>query len=218
MFNPYAQGGWRNTANPNALRSFSSLPPQPSIFGALPFPTQTPTPFSQFELARGVEEHSKSDSGVSVVMRKYTRDCGPVTVEFNISGFKEVKLKESRVGHYISFGIYNWRQLYAAALGQPQVYAQVSRDEDWVTLESTLGAIQIGLLELYVTTFLLQPSSRYAALHGELSSIHAAVRCIPHLLGPLEVYCLQVTQFDGPHTGDVSAIHAVTMPEPSHLL
>jgi hypothetical protein len=50
------------------------------------------------QLARGVEEHSKSDSGVSVVMRKYTRDCGPVTVEFNISGFKEVKLKESRVG------------------------------------------------------------------------------------------------------------------------
>jgi hypothetical protein len=42
-------------------------------------------------------------------------------------------------------------------VGQPQVYAQVSRDEDSVTLELTAEAIQIGLLELCVAaTFLLQ--------------------------------------------------------------
>jgi hypothetical protein len=40
----------------------------------------------------------KPTVGVSVVMRKYTRDCGPVTVEFNMVGLKEVKLKDSRVG------------------------------------------------------------------------------------------------------------------------
>ncbi|KAF7359953.1 hypothetical protein MVEN_00722100 [Mycena venus] len=37
MFNPFAQGGWSNTANPNAGSSGTGPPPQPSIFGALPF-------------------------------------------------------------------------------------------------------------------------------------------------------------------------------------
>ncbi|KAF7369300.1 hypothetical protein MVEN_00257900 [Mycena venus] len=47
--------------------------------------------------------------------------------------------------------------LYAAGVGQPQVYAQVSRAEDSVTLELTAEAIQIGLLEICVAaTFLLQ--------------------------------------------------------------
>lgn len=41
MFNPYAQGGWKNAANSNAISS-STTWPQPSIFGALPYPTQNP--------------------------------------------------------------------------------------------------------------------------------------------------------------------------------
>ncbi|KAJ7822816.1 hypothetical protein B0H14DRAFT_2370489 [Mycena olivaceomarginata] len=41
--NPYAQGGWRNTGNPNAA-SGSNTVPQPSIFGALPFVTPSPLP------------------------------------------------------------------------------------------------------------------------------------------------------------------------------
>ncbi|KAJ7692935.1 hypothetical protein B0H17DRAFT_1132907 [Mycena rosella] len=38
MFNPYAQGGWRNAGNPSSTPSRGTLP-QPSIFGALPYPT-----------------------------------------------------------------------------------------------------------------------------------------------------------------------------------
>ncbi|KAJ7137509.1 hypothetical protein C8R43DRAFT_1202685 [Mycena crocata] len=39
MFNnPYAQGGWANTANPNA--GTSGTVPQPSILGALPYPSR----------------------------------------------------------------------------------------------------------------------------------------------------------------------------------
>ncbi|KAJ7467532.1 hypothetical protein FB451DRAFT_1340446 [Mycena latifolia] len=48
MFNPYAQGGWANTANPNASSSGRTVP-QPSIFGALPYPTPvTPPTFMSF--------------------------------------------------------------------------------------------------------------------------------------------------------------------------
>ncbi|KAJ7864433.1 hypothetical protein B0H14DRAFT_3603588 [Mycena olivaceomarginata] len=35
---PYIQGGWKNLTNSNAPGSSRSLPPQPSIFGALPDP------------------------------------------------------------------------------------------------------------------------------------------------------------------------------------
>ncbi|KAJ6562169.1 hypothetical protein B0H19DRAFT_1026954 [Mycena capillaripes] len=42
MFNPYAQGGWANPGNPNA--SSSGTVQQPSLFGALPYPTQSPSP------------------------------------------------------------------------------------------------------------------------------------------------------------------------------
>ncbi|KAJ7475008.1 hypothetical protein FB451DRAFT_1465405 [Mycena latifolia] len=38
MFNPYAQGGWKNTANPNAGSSRGTVQ-QPSILGALPYPS-----------------------------------------------------------------------------------------------------------------------------------------------------------------------------------
>ncbi|KAJ6500218.1 hypothetical protein C8R47DRAFT_1068436 [Mycena vitilis] len=48
MFNPFAQGGWRNPANPNAASSSDTVP-QPSIFGALPYPTQNqPSMFISF--------------------------------------------------------------------------------------------------------------------------------------------------------------------------
>ncbi|KAJ7089566.1 hypothetical protein C8R44DRAFT_648678 [Mycena epipterygia] len=43
MFNPYAQGGWTNTANPNAGHPGNTVP-QPSIFGALPYPTPVSSP------------------------------------------------------------------------------------------------------------------------------------------------------------------------------
>ncbi|KAF7335221.1 hypothetical protein MSAN_02355400 [Mycena sanguinolenta] len=43
--NPYAQGGWKNSANPNALDWSSNVPPRPSLLGALPFfsPASPPT-------------------------------------------------------------------------------------------------------------------------------------------------------------------------------
>ncbi|KAJ7889756.1 hypothetical protein B0H13DRAFT_1626588 [Mycena leptocephala] len=43
MFNPFAQGGWTNAANPNAGSS-GNIIPQPSLFGALPYPTRNATP------------------------------------------------------------------------------------------------------------------------------------------------------------------------------
>ncbi|KAJ7511481.1 hypothetical protein B0H11DRAFT_1845259 [Mycena galericulata] len=44
MWNPYAQGGWKNQANPTAGTSGNPTLPQPSIFGALPFTTQASSP------------------------------------------------------------------------------------------------------------------------------------------------------------------------------
>ncbi|KAJ7806874.1 hypothetical protein B0H14DRAFT_2381729 [Mycena olivaceomarginata] len=41
MFNPYALGGWSSAANLNADSTRNTVP-QPSIFGALPYPTQDP--------------------------------------------------------------------------------------------------------------------------------------------------------------------------------
>ncbi|KAJ7306911.1 hypothetical protein DFH08DRAFT_793059 [Mycena albidolilacea] len=41
MFNPYALGGWTAAANLNADSARNTVP-QPSIFGALPYPTQDP--------------------------------------------------------------------------------------------------------------------------------------------------------------------------------
>ncbi|KAF7330041.1 hypothetical protein MKEN_00268200 [Mycena kentingensis (nom. inval.)] len=43
MFNPYAHGNWPNSNNPNASRPSGTVP-QPSIFGALPYPTPTGGP------------------------------------------------------------------------------------------------------------------------------------------------------------------------------
>jgi hypothetical protein len=43
MFNPFAQGGWTNAANPNAGSSGNNIP-QPSLFGALPYPTRNAAP------------------------------------------------------------------------------------------------------------------------------------------------------------------------------
>lgn len=44
MWNPYTQGGWVNGGYPNAGPSGSPVVPQPSIFGALPYPTQNSPP------------------------------------------------------------------------------------------------------------------------------------------------------------------------------
>lgn len=41
--NPYAQGGWKAPAR-NAPAPLGNFPPQPSIFGALPFSTPVPAP------------------------------------------------------------------------------------------------------------------------------------------------------------------------------
>ncbi|KAK7020091.1 hypothetical protein R3P38DRAFT_3318987 [Favolaschia claudopus] len=43
MFNPYAQGGWQNSRNPNATSSRNTIP-QPSVYGAVPFVASGPTP------------------------------------------------------------------------------------------------------------------------------------------------------------------------------
>ncbi|KAF8209121.1 hypothetical protein K438DRAFT_1573248 [Mycena galopus ATCC 62051] len=41
--NPYTQGGWRNTGNPNAPSGSGTIP-QPSMYGALPYPAASPLP------------------------------------------------------------------------------------------------------------------------------------------------------------------------------
>ncbi|KAF8168993.1 hypothetical protein K438DRAFT_1615771 [Mycena galopus ATCC 62051] len=40
MFNPYALGGWSTAENPSAISG--NTVPQPSVLGALPYPTQNP--------------------------------------------------------------------------------------------------------------------------------------------------------------------------------
>ncbi|KAJ7926944.1 hypothetical protein B0H13DRAFT_2229323 [Mycena leptocephala] len=185
MFNPYAQGGWRNTANPNALGSSSNLPPQPSIYGALPFPTQAPAPtllsFS-FTSFNPTILNSTVTGPQSRVYFRITTDtppsASPSVIEWLEHPVVEIRgilskrhtsswlalsrnsshrKMEARGKHFVWVPGGDHIFLYAAGVGQPQVYAQVSRDEDSVTLELTAEAIQIGLLELCVAaTFLLQ--------------------------------------------------------------
>ncbi|KAJ7780866.1 hypothetical protein DFH07DRAFT_950088 [Mycena maculata] len=195
MFNPYAQGGWRNAANPNAPGSSGNFPPQPSIFGALPFPTSPSAPtllsfsFASFNptllnsTVTGPQSrvffNITTDSptvGFSVFRDPATHPV--VIIEWlehpvieirgilskrhtsewlALSQNRSHRKMEARGKSFVWVPGGDYIFLYAAGLGQPRLYAQVSRDDDSVTLELSAEAIQIGLLEVCVAaTFLLQ--------------------------------------------------------------
>ncbi|KAK7057891.1 hypothetical protein R3P38DRAFT_2497574 [Favolaschia claudopus] len=65
MFNPYAQSGWANAANPNA--GSSGTVPQPSIFGALPYasPRNPPPTFVPFRITSSSPSPTTTSSSSS---------------------------------------------------------------------------------------------------------------------------------------------------------
>ncbi|KAJ7473497.1 hypothetical protein FB451DRAFT_1558691 [Mycena latifolia] len=197
MINPYAQGGWNNPGNPNALGSSSNFPPQPSIVGALPFPTRLPGPaptllsfsFASFNPSilnctitgpqSRVYFRIVTDSptvGFTVFLDAVNQPVAviewlenpvveirgilskrPIAQWLALSQNRSHRKMEAlgKMFFWVPGGEYIF--LYAAGLGQPQVYAQVSRGDNAVTLQLTVEAIQLGLLEVCVAaTFLLQ--------------------------------------------------------------
>ncbi|KAJ7625192.1 hypothetical protein B0H17DRAFT_1288206 [Mycena rosella] len=185
MWNPYAQGGWTNTANPNAGSSGRSVP-QPSIFGALPYPTPISSPtFLTFRFSScsptlldstvtGPKSRTffrvKTDSPTPVVIIEWLKH--PIVEIRNI-------LSKRQTSHWLALSAdksyrtmsalgktFVWAPdgkyicLYSAGLGAPQIYARVFREDGEVTLELTQEAVQIGLLELCVTAALLLQSGR----------------------------------------------------------
>ncbi|KAJ7659449.1 hypothetical protein B0H17DRAFT_954765 [Mycena rosella] len=196
MFNPYAQGGWRNPANPNALGSSGNFP-QPSIVGALPFPPRLPGPaptllsfsFASFNPSilnctvtgpqSRVYFRIVTDSptvGFTVFLNAANQPV--VIIEWLENPVLEIRglLSKRPTSEWLSLSrnrshrkmeargkVFVWVPggdhifLYSAGLGEPQLYAQVSRGENSVTMQVTAEAIQLGLLEVCVAaTFLLQ--------------------------------------------------------------
>ncbi|KAJ7627932.1 hypothetical protein DFH06DRAFT_1102831 [Mycena polygramma] len=193
MSNPYIQGGWKFGMNPNAPGSSGNPPPQPSIFGALPYPSRTSAPtFLAFRFAcfkptitnstvtgpqsRVFFRATSPTPGFSVI---YDASDDPIIIVewaehpiVEVRGIVSKRLAsswlalaqngshrkmEARGKHFVWVAGGEYIFLYAAGVGQPQVYAQISRDANSVTLELTTEAVQIGLLEICVAaTFLLQ--------------------------------------------------------------
>ncbi|KAJ6511728.1 hypothetical protein DFH09DRAFT_941796 [Mycena vulgaris] len=196
MFNPYAQGGWKNTANPNALGSSGNFPPQPSLVGALPFPTRLPGPaptlltfnFGSFNPSilnctvtgpqSRVYFHITTDSptiGFSVFSDASNQPVAiiewlqspvveirgilskrPMAQWLALSQNRSHRKMEARGKMFVWVPGGDYIFLYSAGLGEPQLYAQLSRGDNTATLQLTAEAIQLGLLEVCVTaTFLL---------------------------------------------------------------
>ncbi|KAJ6562291.1 hypothetical protein B0H19DRAFT_943452 [Mycena capillaripes] len=194
MSNPYIQGGWRHGGNPNAPGSSGNLPPQPSLFGALPYPSRTPAPtLVPFRFASFNPTIFKSTVTGPPHSRVYFRITNPtpafsvfydatdeplIIIEWLEHPVVEIRgivtkrhtsswlalaqnsshrTMEARGKQFVWVPGGEYLFLYAAGVSQPQVYAQVSRNDNSVTLELTTEAIQMGLLEICVAaTFLLQ--------------------------------------------------------------
>ncbi|KAK7051983.1 hypothetical protein R3P38DRAFT_2857956 [Favolaschia claudopus] len=197
---PYAQGGWTRPANSDVPRP-SNLPPQPSIFGALPDPfrrpqTQPPNllpfTFTDFQpniltcaVTGGAHSHSRvyfhiatdnprlgftvfhDSAGQPIAVIEWLKnpvlEIRGIVPKRNASAWLAVsqdgshRKMEALGKHFVWVPGGEYIFLYAAGVGQPQAYAQISRGKNSVTLEMTPEAIQIGLLEIcVVATFLLQ--------------------------------------------------------------
>ncbi|KAJ6465389.1 hypothetical protein C8R45DRAFT_839975 [Mycena sanguinolenta] len=193
--NPYAQGGWKNAANPNALDWSNNVPPQPSLLGALPFSSPASPPILlSFAFASFNPDilNSTVTGPQSRLYFRITTDSPPAprTAFFDYAGNPiaiiewleqptvEIRgtLSKRPTSQWLALSQNGSRRrmeargkqfvwvpsgdlicLYAAGVNQSQLYAQVSRDNNSVTLELTAEAVQIGLLEsCVVAAFLLQ--------------------------------------------------------------
>ncbi|KAJ7080166.1 hypothetical protein B0H15DRAFT_940636 [Mycena belliarum] len=199
MFNPYAQGGWKNTDNPNALGSSGNFPPQPSIMGALPYPTLPGPPptllafnFAAFNpsilncTVTGPRERVYFRIATDAPMVGFTvffnAENQPVAIiEWLESPVLEIRgiLSKRPIRQWLELSenqshrkmeargkMFVWAPggdyifLYAPGVGEPELYAQVSRGENAVTLQLTGEAIRLGLLEVCVAATLLLQCGR----------------------------------------------------------
>ncbi|KAJ7732760.1 hypothetical protein DFH07DRAFT_780867 [Mycena maculata] len=182
MFNPFSQGGW------NGGGSSSGTVPQPSIFGALPYPTQNavPTllPFRITSFNPTILQSTITGANLVPYFRVRTDTPTPgFTVVHNAANEPTIVIEWARHPVVEIRGVVSKRRtkewlvlsadktyrtmralgktfvwapdgaticLYSVGLGAPQLYAQVSREEDAVILELTAEAVQIGLLGVYL--------------------------------------------------------------------
>ncbi|KAJ6450780.1 hypothetical protein C8R45DRAFT_848783 [Mycena sanguinolenta] len=188
--NPYAQGGWKN-ANQNALDWSSSVPPRPSLLGALPLLSPALPPILLSFTFRSFNPNILNSTVTGPDSRLYftiSTDslAATCTAFFNATGnpiaiiewrehpVAEIRgiLSKRRISQWLTLsqngrfvaGILK-KQIPCSCLSvalygsvnYSQLYGQVSRDNNSVTLKLTEEAVRIGLLEsCVVAAFLLQ--------------------------------------------------------------
>ncbi|KAJ7059728.1 hypothetical protein C8F01DRAFT_1295797 [Mycena amicta] len=166
MFNPYAHGNWPNTANASSSNPSGTIP-QPSIFGALPYPTPTggPAPARTYFTIR--TDKQGQAPGFTVVTNAMNQPA--VIIEWTKHPVLEVRGEVSKqpTGQWLALAqgkkyrtmtargkTFIWApddddiSLYSVGIGTPQTYARIYRDDDEVILQMTVEAVQIGLLEI----------------------------------------------------------------------
>ncbi|KAJ6537955.1 hypothetical protein B0H19DRAFT_1038279 [Mycena capillaripes] len=198
MFNPYALGGWPTTANSNIFPITNTVP-QPSIFGALPFPSTenppsmfisfrftsfSPTIFNSTVLGPHARTHFTIDTDIQAPGFTIITDPNnePIAIiEWSKRPVVEIRgiISKQQTSQFLTLSsekryrtmtvngkTFIWAPdgesicLYAPGLGEPEIYARVTREEGEVALDVTAEAIRIGLLDVSVTAAFLIQSGR----------------------------------------------------------
>ncbi|KAJ7669131.1 hypothetical protein B0H17DRAFT_1209689 [Mycena rosella] len=182
MFNPYAQGGWANAANPNAASSISAA--SSPTFMAFRF-ALNPTildsavtgPQSRTYFRVGTDSPTV---GFTVVHNLANQPM--IIIEWARHPIIEIRdiVSKRQISHWLPLSAdksyrtmtangkaFFWGLtdstsacLYSSGVGAPQTHARVFRDRAEVVLEITAEAVQIGLLEICVAVALLLKCGR----------------------------------------------------------
>ncbi|KAJ7099183.1 hypothetical protein C8R44DRAFT_642413 [Mycena epipterygia] len=178
--NPYTQGGWRNTENSNAPSLgnflpqpslFGALPcPAPApILLSFAFTSFNPSILNSTAVSYVRPGHDRLPTvGFTVFFDLASQPVAvieclehPVVEIRDILGKRLASqwlaLSQNRShrkmeaqGKMFVWAPGDYIFLYATGVGQPEVYAQISQDDDEVTLQLTPEAIRSGLLEVCV--------------------------------------------------------------------
>ncbi|KAJ7629027.1 hypothetical protein FB45DRAFT_1029078 [Roridomyces roridus] len=197
--NPYAQGGWSNN---NSSSRISGTVPQPSIFGALPYPNGPGQPSHASRLLTFRLTRYNPTILQSTVVDPNMRPCFSVRTDNPTPGFTVIHnaanqpraiiewarhpvveirdaVPKNSAAQWLALSsdksyrtmkalnkTFVWAKddadicLYSAGLGEPEMYARMSREDDEVVLDLTAVAVQIGLLEVCITAAVLLQSGR----------------------------------------------------------